>query len=122
MTPLSLRLPVAALATVLLSWGTLVHAADAQDVGILTTEIAREQNNSLLWGAYKPNLYFGVRPRIPKSFTGGLMWAKVDNFVDVQNSKLDEWAGEWSLLGGWAHGRLDMLFGCNWLMLDWDVG
>ncbi|RAL63629.1 hypothetical protein DID88_003673 [Monilinia fructigena] len=86
MTPLYLRLPVAALVTVLLSWGTSVHAAEAQDVGILTTEIAREQNNSLLWGAYKPNLYFGVRPRIPKSFTGGLMWAKVDNFVDVQNN------------------------------------
>lgn len=85
MTPLNLR---AALVAVLLSFGNSVHAAEAQDVGIVTTEIAREQNSSLLWGPYKPNLYFGVRPRITKSFTGGLMWAKVDNFVDVQHSRL----------------------------------
>lgn len=86
MTPVTLR-PVTALVAVLSLLGTSVHAAEKQDVGIVTTEIAREQNSSLLWGAYKPNLYFGVRPRIPKSFTGGLMWAKVDNFVDVQHSK-----------------------------------
>ncbi|TEY84172.1 hypothetical protein BOTCAL_0020g00480 [Botryotinia calthae] len=87
MTPVTLR-PVTALVAVLSLFGTSsVHAAaEKQDVGIVTTEIAREQNSSLLWGAYKPNLYFGVRPRIPKSFTGGLMWAKVDNFVDVQNN------------------------------------
>lgn len=87
MTPLHLRVPVAALVAYLLTFALSVRAAEPQDVTILTTEIAREQNNSLLWGAYKPNLYFGVRPRIPKSFTGGLMWAKVDNFVDVQNSE-----------------------------------
>ncbi|KAM0153568.1 hypothetical protein ACHAQE_007617 [Botrytis cinerea] len=87
MTPVTLR-PVTALVAVLSLFGTSsVHAAaEKQDVGIVTTEIAREQNSSLLWGAYKPNLYFGVRPRIPKSFTGGLMWAKVDNFVDVQHN------------------------------------
>lgn len=87
MTPLHLRVPVAALVAYLLTFALSVRAAEPQDVTILTTEIAREQNDSLLWGAYKPNLYFGVRPRIPKSFTGGLMWAKVDNFVDVQKSE-----------------------------------
>lgn len=94
MTPVTLR-PVTALVAVLSLFGTSsVHAAaEKQDVGIVTTEIAREQNSSLLWGAYKPNLYFGVRPRIPKSFTGGLMWAKVDNFVDVQHSKFSVFGG-----------------------------
>ena len=43
-------------------------------------------NASLLWGPYRPNLYFGVRPRIPKSLLAGLMWAKVNDFATVQNS------------------------------------
>ena len=44
-------------------------------------------NGSLLWGPYRPNLYFGVRPRIPKSLLTGLMWAKVDHAETVQNSE-----------------------------------
>jgi len=66
---------------------TSVRAAEAEDINILYKEVARQQNDSLLWGPYRPNLYFGVRPRIPKSFMGGLMWSRVDNFQDVQNSK-----------------------------------
>lgn len=64
---------------------TCAHAAD--DASILLGEIGRTSNESLLWGPYRPNLYFGVRPRIPKSLMAGLMWAKVDNFRDVQNGK-----------------------------------
>ncbi|KAF3001164.1 Processing alpha glucosidase I [Neopestalotiopsis sp. 37M] len=60
--------------------------AEAQDEAILTDTVARENNQSLLWGPYRPNLYFGVRPRLPKSIMTGLMWAKVDNYADVQNS------------------------------------
>ncbi len=50
-------------------------------------ESAKTSNQSLLWGPYRPNLYFGVRPRIPKSLMTGLLWAKVDSFQGVQNSK-----------------------------------
>ncbi len=50
-------------------------------------EIVENTNQSLLWGPYRPNLYFGVRPRIPKSLMSGLMWANVDSFETVQNSK-----------------------------------
>ena len=50
------------------------------------SENAKVSNDSLLWGPYRPNLYFGVRPRIPKSLMTGLMWAKVDSFQGVQNS------------------------------------
>jgi mannosyl-oligosaccharide glucosidase len=64
----------------------LAATAKADDAAILYKEIARAQNQSLLWGPYRPNLYFGVTPRIPKSFMGGLMWAKVDEFQDVQHS------------------------------------
>lgn len=44
-------------------------------------------NETLLWGPYRPNLYFGVRPRLPKSLMTGLMWAKVDSFENVQQSE-----------------------------------
>ena len=44
-------------------------------------------NESLLWGPYRPNLYFGVRPQIPKSLTTGLLWARTDNFEKVQHSR-----------------------------------
>ncbi|OTB07737.1 glycoside hydrolase family 63 protein [Hypoxylon sp. CI-4A] len=56
------------------------------DENVLNAEVGRLNNQSLLWGPYRPNLYFGVRPRIPKSVTTGLLWAKVDNYADVQNS------------------------------------
>ena len=58
----------------------------AQDQKVLA-ENAKLSNESLLWGPYRPNLYFGVRPRVPKSLLTGLLWAKVDNFATVQQSK-----------------------------------
>jgi mannosyl-oligosaccharide glucosidase len=50
-------------------------------------DIEKATNASLLWGPYRPNLYFGVRPRIPKSLMGGLMWTRVEDYSTVQNSK-----------------------------------
>ncbi len=72
----------------------LVSVAAADDTAILYQENARNTNQSLLWGPYRPNLYFGVRTRIPKSLMGGLMWSKVENFQDVQNSKYISHFGE----------------------------
>lgn len=60
-----------------------VNAEGSQS--ILQQESARQLNESLLWGTYRPNLYFGVKPRIPKSFAGGLMWSKVESYSDVQH-------------------------------------
>lgn len=41
--------------------------------------IAHAQTSSedapLRWGPYRPNLYFGVRPQIPRTLLMGLMWA-----------------------------------------------
>jgi mannosyl-oligosaccharide glucosidase len=31
-------------------------------------------SSSLVWGAFRPNLYFGLRPRIPQSLMTGLVW------------------------------------------------
>lgn len=32
----------------------------------------------LLWGPYRPNVYLGIRPRVPESLVAGLMWGKLD--------------------------------------------
>lgn len=36
-------------------------------------------NASLLWGPYRPNLYMGIRPRMPDSLIAGLMWGKLED-------------------------------------------
>jgi mannosyl-oligosaccharide glucosidase len=68
--------------------GALAAVCRADDASILYKEVARASNDSLLWGPYRPNVYFGVRPRIPKSLQAGLMWARVDNYADLQTSRL----------------------------------
>jgi mannosyl-oligosaccharide glucosidase len=40
----------------------------------------RQLNNTLLWGSYRPQNYFGFRPRLPKSVFMGLAWAEVSTF------------------------------------------
>lgn len=52
---------------------------------ILHSEMARASNDSLLWGPYNPGLYFGIRPRIPESFRGALIWTAVNDFTDFQH-------------------------------------
>lgn len=55
---------------------TLVFAVNLQSIN-------EQLNSSLLWGPYRPNLYFGVRPRIPKSLLSGLMWYNVDDYQGI---------------------------------------
>lgn len=62
------------------------QANGAEEGTASTTEIEKALNQSLLWGPYRPNLYFGVRPRIPKSLMTGLLWARVEDFTTVQHS------------------------------------
>lgn len=57
----------------------------AQAAGI-DDQVNRISNESLVWGPFRPNLYFGVRPRIPKSLISGLLWTNVDNFQNAQTS------------------------------------
>lgn len=61
-------------------------ATTSDDESILHSEIGRQNNQSLLWGPYRPNLYFGVRPRIPQSLMTGLMWGKIESYTDFQHS------------------------------------
>jgi mannosyl-oligosaccharide glucosidase len=44
-------------------------------------------NDSLLWGTYRPNLYFGTRPRIPESLMSGLLWFNGKDFQGFQSKK-----------------------------------
>ncbi|ORY10249.1 glycoside hydrolase [Clohesyomyces aquaticus] len=64
----------------LLSQLPFVRAQDA------VPSIEKASNDTLLWGPYRPNLYFGVRPRIPKSLMSGLMWTRVEDYASVQNN------------------------------------
>lgn len=41
-------------------------------------------NQSLLWGTYRPNLYFGLRPRGPRFLTG-LMWFGVNDYTSFSS-------------------------------------
>lgn len=86
---MAIRDQLTALLSLLVVGNALIGGAhaDVQDESILNGEMARLNNQSLLWGPYRPNLYFGVRPRLPKSIQTALMWAKVDNYNDVQNSR-----------------------------------
>lgn len=73
----------------LLSAAALALAASpAEGESILTSEIGRQNNQSLLWGPYKPNLYFGVRPRLPEGLWTGLMWSRINEYTDVQTGEL----------------------------------
>ena len=80
------HLRISVLLTSLLYAIVILAVQDPNDVSVLIKEAARANNESLLWGPYKPNLYFGVRPRIANSLAAGLMWAKVDDFATVQQS------------------------------------
>jgi len=67
----------------LLSLESVLPQAHAQEASAFT----KASNESLLWGPYSPNLYFGIRPRIPKSVRASLLWARVDDFATVQQSE-----------------------------------
>ncbi|CCU79720.1 mannosyl-oligosaccharide glucosidase [Blumeria hordei DH14] len=60
--------------------------AIADQAKLLSSSSAQQKNDSLLWGPYRPNLYFGIKPRIPQSFLGGLMWTRVDDFTSLQQN------------------------------------
>jgi hypothetical protein len=42
--------------------------------------LQRETDRSLLWGTYRPNLYFGLRPRLPHSLMTGMLWFGTQDF------------------------------------------
>lgn len=59
----------------------------SEGTSILVNEIQRQNNQSLLWGPYRPNLYLGIKPRLPESFIGGLMWSNVEDYQSLSDSE-----------------------------------
>jgi hypothetical protein len=43
------------------------------------------EDQSLLWGTYRPNLYFGLRPRLPQSLMSGLMWWGTQDYASFSS-------------------------------------
>src|SRR5262249_25346682 len=41
---------------------------------------------TLFWGTYRPNLYFGARPRLPHSVLTGLMWFTLEDYKGLQRA------------------------------------
>ncbi|KAI5124041.1 hypothetical protein M0805_003870 [Coniferiporia weirii] len=54
-----------------------------------TSTIAAPSNDSqsLLWGTYRPNLYFGLRPRLPQSLMAGLIWHGTQDYQSFQKAR-----------------------------------
>ncbi|KAI5955069.1 CWH41 [Candida jiufengensis] len=59
------------------------NSNDLMDDNNLNTKYSRLSNNSLLWGPYRSSLYFGIRPRLPRSLLNGLMWFSMDNHNQI---------------------------------------
>ncbi|CCO28040.1 mannosyl-oligosaccharide glucosidase [Rhizoctonia solani AG-1 IB] len=61
-------------------------------LGSLSRALAHENTNgtyddSLLWGTYRPNLYFGLRPRLPQSLMTGLMWFGTQHYQSLTKTR-----------------------------------
>ncbi|KAF7304743.1 Mannosyl-oligosaccharide glucosidase [Mycena kentingensis (nom. inval.)] len=48
---------------------------------------AQRTNDTLLWGPYRPNLYFGLRPRIPQSLMTGLVWFGTQDYQSISKTR-----------------------------------
>ncbi|KAF8311557.1 glycoside hydrolase family 63 protein [Clavulina sp. PMI_390] len=48
---------------------------------------AEQEHDSLFWGTYRPNLYFGLRPRVPNTLMTGLMWHGLNDYQSFQKTR-----------------------------------
>lgn len=69
------------------TWGlSIALLASTTFAGDVDSVFTKSSNDSLLWGPYRPNLYFGLRPRLPQnSLLTGLLWSRVEDYTSVQN-------------------------------------
>lgn len=58
-----------------LALATLFHLSDGLD------------NATWLWGPYRPSVYLGIQPQIPKSLLMGIMWSNVDDPSKLEKSR-----------------------------------
>ncbi|EJD02084.1 glycoside hydrolase family 63 protein [Fomitiporia mediterranea MF3/22] len=56
-------------------------------LGSVSDAAPSNDSQDLLWGTYRPNLYFGLRPRLPQSLLTGLIWYGTQDFRSFQNAR-----------------------------------
>ncbi|KAG6914889.1 hypothetical protein DXG01_014733 [Tephrocybe rancida] len=56
-------------------------------LGLVQLVLSAGSNDTLLWGPYRPNLYFGLRPRIPQSLMTGLMWFGTHDYQSISRTR-----------------------------------
>ena len=71
-----------------LSYETTMRAALLLLLSLASTTISTNADDPLLWGPYRSNLYFGLRPRIPQSLMTGLMWFGTQDYQSVTRELL----------------------------------
>ncbi|KAI9495104.1 glycoside hydrolase [Zychaea mexicana] len=63
------------------------HTAISPDEVEFISQADQAANASLLWGTYRPNLYFGTRPRLPESVMTGMMWFDASHLQGFQRAR-----------------------------------
>ena len=55
---------------------------------LIPTVLAQGDNvtDSLLWGTFRPNLYFGLRPQLPQSLMTGLVWYGTQDYQSFSSA------------------------------------
>lgn len=61
----------------------LFNAPQTISIGVSTSNDA-----AFLWGPYRPNVYLGIRARLPTSILMGLMWSTDDETQEFAKSEL----------------------------------
>lgn len=69
--------------------GSLLSSVQGQvqspvQVELNSSTIAFVEDPALLWSTYAPQLYFGIKPRLPKSLTSGLLWFGLNDWEGLQ--------------------------------------
>ena len=77
------------LSTLVLAGAMLVPGGRAQQSSaeLNSSTSAFVEDPALLWSTYTPQLYFGIRPRLPKSITNGLMWFGLNDWEGLQRER-----------------------------------
>lgn len=57
-------------------------------LGLVHLALSADNDKTLLWGPYRPNLYFGLRPRIPNSLMTGLMWFGTHDYQSISRETI----------------------------------
>ncbi|KAK4053895.1 Processing alpha glucosidase I [Microbotryomycetes sp. JL221] len=65
----------------------LSHGQGSDGQHVSFDEAVQASDESLLWGTYRPNLYFGLRPRVANSLMHGLMWFGVQDFQSFHSTR-----------------------------------